>query len=365
MAALPPPGRIGSASVRTEFLGIAPSGAYLHHAAQITAIHTTPAHIIVNERNPLSQQESGATSSAVDAGNEPVADRLLGAADIRAIAAAAGIRPTKKFGQNFVIDPGTVRRIVREAGIRPNDAVLEVGPGLGSLTLALLEAGAHVHAVEIDPALASRLPDTVERFMPEATHRLTVIRQDALTLSADDVPELAAAPRFTLVANLPYNVATPIVLTLLERFAPLDRILVMVQKEVADRLAARPGSKIYGAPSVKLAWYGSAQRVGTIGRHVFWPAPNVDSALVLFNRHHESAADPTITVDTTAPAPERERVFALIDAAFGQRRKTLHAALRHLVSDSAFTAASIEPTRRGETLTIEEFSRLAAAQALA
>lgn len=283
---------------------------------------------------------------------------LLGAADIRRIAAEAGITPTKKFGQNFVIDPGTVRRIVREAHIGANDHVMEVGPGLGSLTLAILETGARMTAVEIDPPLAERLPDTIATFMPGALGRFRVVNRDALTVTPENVPDFNDDSSFTLVANLPYNVATPILLTLLERFNNLGSFLVMVQKEVADRLAATPGSKIYGTPSVKLAWYGTAERVGTIGRNVFWPAPNVDSALVRFVRYaHDDPASPVTGID----APEREKVFQLIDAAFGQRRKTLHAALKHLVSPEAFTASGIDPTRRGETLTVAEFTRLAAA----
>lgn len=283
--------------------------------------------------------------------------QLLGAADIRRIAAEAGVSPTKKYGQNFVIDPGTVRRIVREARVQPGDHVLEVGPGLGSLTLALLEAGAQVHAVEIDPTLAQRLPQTVRRFMPQAQDRLTVLRADALTLQPQSMPALATADhRFALVANLPYNVATPIVLTLLERFANLESFLVMVQREVADRLAATPGSKVYGTPSVKLAWYGEAKRVGLVGRNVFWPAPNVDSALVAFHRAATSRNQPM-------PAGEcaQAHVFALIDAAFGQRRKTLHAALRGIVPDDAYNLSGIDCRRRGETLTIDEFIRLAQA----
>jgi 16S rRNA (adenine1518-N6/adenine1519-N6)-dimethyltransferase len=326
----------------------------------------------------------------------PAAGHLLGAADVRRIAADAGISPTKKFGQNFVIDPGTVRRITREAGIHPGMHVLEVGPGLGSLTLALLEAGADVTAVDIDPLLAHRLPQTIAEFMPEASGRVSVINRNALTLDTTALPELASCERFTLVSNLPYNVATPIVLTLLERFDNLDTFLVMVQKEVADRLVATPGSKTYGAPSVKLAWYGHAQRVGLVGRTVFWPAPNVDSALVLFNRHQSHQCEPTplasrtdtntaAGVQTSEPAntdsrlyadhntdnaansiahietlANREQVFRLIDAAFGQRRKTLHAVLKHLVSEDAFKQAGIDPNRRGETLTITEFTRLAA-----
>lgn len=281
----------------------------------------------------------------------PPAGRLLGAADIRRIADEAGVSPTKKFGQNFVIDPGTVRRIVREAGVRAGDHVMEVGPGLGSLTLAILETGARVTAVEIDPPLARRLPDTVAEFMPQAADRLHVVVRDALDVTPDNLTDFAGDERFSLVANLPYNVATPILLTLLERFDALDTFLVMVQKEVADRLAATPGSKIYGTPSVKLAWYGEAQRVGTIGRNVFWPAPNVDSALVLFRRYREPRFE----------ARDRRDVFALIDAAFGQRRKTLHAALRRMVPDAAFAAAGIDPGRRGETLTVGKFAALARA----
>ena len=285
---------------------------------------------------------------------------LLGAADIRRIAADAGISPTKKFGQNFVIDPGTVRRIVREAGVTASDHVMEVGPGLGSLTLAILETGATMTAVEIDPPLAERLPDTVAEFMPAAADHLTVVNRDALTVAPDNVPDFNNDDSFTLVANLPYNVATPILLTLLERFDNLSSFLVMVQKEVADRLAAKPGSKIYGTPSVKLAWYGTAERVGTIGRNVFWPAPNVDSALVKFTRYAASdPASPTSEDD----APNRELVFRLIDAAFGQRRKTLHAALKTIVPADAFAHAGIDPTRRGETLTITEFTALAKATA--
>ena len=277
-------------------------------------------------------------------------DRLLGAADIRRIADQAGIHPTKRLGQNFVIDPGTVRRIVRLAGVKPGQSVLEVGPGLGSLTLGLLEAGCLVTADEIDSGLARRLPQTVSERMPEALDRLTVINRDALTLTPQLAGEAGRTADLTLVANLPYNVATPIILTLLARFANLSRFLVMVQKEVADRLTAGPGSKVYGTPSLKLAWYGRAAQAGRIGRHVFWPAPNVDSALVSFVRDEEGH----IGEDERT----RIRVFALIDAAFGQRRKTLHAALKGLVSPEAFKAAGIDPSRRGETMTIAEFAAL-------
>ena len=277
-------------------------------------------------------------------------DRLLGAADIRRIADQAGIHPTKRLGQNFVIDPGTVRRIVRLAGVKPGQSVLEVGPGLGSLTLGLLEAGCLVTADEIDSGLARRLPETVSERMPEALDRLTVINRDALTLTPQLADEAGRTADLTLVANLPYNVATPIILTLLARFANLSRFLVMVQKEVADRLTATPGSKVYGAPSLKLAWYGHASQAGRIGRHVFWPAPNVESALVSFTRDKDGREH--------SDEGTRARVFSLIDAAFGQRRKTLHAALKGLVTAEAFQAAGIDPARRGETMTIEEFVAL-------
>lgn len=276
---------------------------------------------------------------------------LLGASDIRRIAADAGVTPTKKFGQNFVIDPGTVRRIAHTAQINATSQVMEVGPGLGSLTLALLETGAQVTAVEIDPPLAQRLPQTIAERMPQASQRLRVINQDALKLTPERTPDLSTAPAFTLVANLPYNVATPIIITLLERYPNLEGFVVMVQKEVADRLTAGPGSKIYGTPSVKLQWFGTAEKAGTIGRHVFWPAPNVDSALVKFTRTH---------VDTDAQSiAERERTFRLIDAAFAQRRKTLNAALKKVLPKQAFTMAGIDASLRGETLSCEDFRALA------
>ena len=273
---------------------------------------------------------------------------LLGAADIRRIAAEEGITPTKKFGQNFVIDPGTVKKIVTASKINSNDFVMEVGPGLGSLTLAILQAGANLTAVEIDPPLAKRLPSTVKEFMPNTLERFNVILKDALELNAQDVPNLANAQHFTLVANLPYNVATPIILTLLEKFNNLTSFLVMVQKEVADRLCAQPGTKTYGTPSVKLAWYGESQKAGLIGRNVFWPAPNVDSALVYFERNNAIREDDQ----------EREKVFKIIDAAFQQRRKTLHSALKGIISNESYDIAGIDPTRRGETLTCAEFLAL-------
>ncbi|PAU69773.1 dimethyladenosine transferase [Bifidobacterium italicum] len=318
-----------------------------HRAAETAATSTAAAS--------AASTDATSTTTAVEttAGAPSAGGHLLGAADIRRIAADAGISPTKKFGQNFVIDPGTVRRIVREAGVGADDHVLEVGPGLGSLTLAILETGARMTAVEIDPPVAQRLPATIAEFMPQAADRLRVVRADALTLTPSNLPDFDDDASFTLVANLPYNVATPILLTLLERFDNLGSFLVMVQKEVADRLSAQPGSKIYGTPSVKLAWYGVAKSVGTIGRNVFWPAPNVDSALVRFDRHAPGEGP------AAHAKAGREAAFALIDAAFGQRRKTLHAALRKVVPEGAFAKAGIDMTRRGETLTVDEFVRLA------
>ena len=227
--------------------------------------------------------------------------------------------------------------------------------------LAILETGATMTAVEIDPPVAERLPKTIAEFMPDAVDRFRVVNRDALTVNPENLPDFKDDDSFTLVANLPYNVATPILLTLLERFDNLGTFLVMVQKEVADRLSEKPGSKIYGTPSVKLAWYGTAERVGTIGRNVFWPAPNVDSALVKFTRYQADAPAAPGTANSTDDGTQRELVFRLIDAAFGQRRKTLHAALKTIAPSEAFSIAGIDPTRRGETLTIAEFTALAKA----
>jgi len=277
-------------------------------------------------------------------------DAYLGPGDIRALAAHLGIRPTKSLGQNFVVDGGTVRRIVRAADVVPGQRVVEIGPGLGSLTLGLLHAGAEVVAVEIDPVLARRLPVTVAELAPHRSGQLTVVAADALDLTA-----LPGREPEALVANLPYNVAVPVLLTMLERFPSLRRLLVMVQAEVADRLAAPPGSRTYGVPSAKAAWYADARRVGTIGRSVFWPVPNVDSALVALERREPPSTSAT-----------REQVFAVVDAAFGQRRKVLRGALAALAgspaeAQRALEAAGIEPTARGETLSISEFARLAEA----
>lgn len=273
---------------------------------------------------------------------------LLSARHVRELAAAARIHPSKQRGQNFVVDPNTVRAIVDRAGVTRGDAVLEIGPGLGSLTLGLLEAGADVAAIEIDSGLARLLPQTLTArgIDPE---RFRLVHADALAVHELPVLPRSGPPR-TLVANLPYNVATPILLTHLERFEQIDRAVVMVQSEVVDRLCAGPASKVYGAPSVKAAWYGRAEHAGRISRQVFWPVPNVDSALVALTRRETPLGS----------ADERERTFALIDAAFAQRRKTLRAALASMFGSGAqaevvLEAAGIDPTRRGETLTVDDF----------
>ncbi|MFN8167585.1 MAG: 16S rRNA (adenine(1518)-N(6)/adenine(1519)-N(6))-dimethyltransferase RsmA [Candidatus Nanopelagicales bacterium] len=280
---------------------------------------------------------------------ETQGDGLLGAAEIRLLAERLGVHPTKQRGQNFVIDGNTVRRIVRAAELEPDDVVIEVGPGLGSLTLALLPHAARVVAVEIDDVLAGALAATVEARRPDLVDRLEVVHADALA-----VAELPGPPPTALVANLPYNVSVPVILHLLERFPTIRRVLVMVQLEVADRLAATPGSKVYGVPSVKARWYGDVARVGVVGRTVFWPAPNVDSGLVALTR--------TSPPETTA---SREEVFAVVDAAFAQRRKTLRAALAGwagspALAEEALRAAGIEPSERGEQLDVAAFARLAA-----
>lgn len=273
--------------------------------------------------------------------------RLLGPADVRALAARLDLRPTKQRGQNFVIDANTVRRIVREAGVTADDVVVEVGPGLGSLTLALLEVVGRVVAIEVDDKLAGLLPETIAAYAPAQADRLEVVRADAMRV--DEVP---GPPPTALVANLPYNVSVPVLLHLLALLPSLERGLVMVQAEVADRLAAPPGSKVYGVPSVKAAWFADVRRAGAIGRNVFWPAPNVDSGLVAWTRREPPS--------TTVP---RERVFDVIDAAFAQRRKALRGALRVLapadVVDAALERAGVAPLARGETLTVHDFVRIA------
>ncbi len=273
---------------------------------------------------------------------------LLDARTIRELAAELDLRPTKQRGQNFVIDPNTVRRIVALAEVEPDDVALEIGPGLGSLTLGLLEVAQQVTAIEIEDSLAARLPRTAAERLPGSADKLHVINADALRVG--ELPDPAPT---TVVANLPYNVSVPVLLHLLATFPSLQRGLVMVQLEVADRLVASPGSKIYGVPSVKMAWYCSAKRVGTVPPSVFWPAPNVDSGLVRLVRR-----------DPPATTASRERVFRVIDAAFAQRRKMLRAALAGIAGSSAaasevIEAAGIDPTVRGEALVVEDFARIA------
>lgn len=277
----------------------------------------------------------------------PVA--LLGPAEVRALAERLGVRPAKRWGQNFVVDPNTVRRIVRTAQLRGDDVVVEVGPGLGSLTLGLLEIARQVIAVEVDPVLAAALPGTIADRAPALAGRVTVVAADALDLAALPVEPTA------LVANLPYNVAVPVLLRLLDRFPTLRNGLVMVQAEVADRLTAPPGSRVYGVPSVKVAWYAEVRRAGRVPRAVFWPVPNVDSGLVSFSRR-----DPPATTST------RDQVFAVVDAAFAQRRKGLRSALTEwagspTAAERVLQAASVDPRLRGERLTVAEFARIAEA----
>ncbi|MDH5152598.1 16S rRNA (adenine(1518)-N(6)/adenine(1519)-N(6))-dimethyltransferase RsmA [Kocuria palustris] len=304
---------------------------------------------------------------------EPAVLPLLGPAEIRELAASAGIRPTKTLGQNFVIDPNTIRRIVAAARLEaahddgPVATVLEVGPGLGSLTLGLLDAVEHLVAVEIDPPLAAQLPHTVARFRPEAADRLEVVLEDAL--------QVASLPREpeALVANLPYNVAVPVLLNLLARFPSIRQGLVMVQDEVADRLAARPGSKVYGVPSVKASWHAEVEKAGVIGTQVFWPAPRISSGLVRFRRRAEplariGAAEALSLSGREGEGAERDAVFAVVDAAFAQRRKTLRAALSGWAGSGALAEeilveAGIAPSERGEKLDVLGFASIAAAGA--
>lgn len=277
--------------------------------------------------------------------------QLLGAAAIRELADRLGVQPTKQWGQNFVVDANTVRRIVRAGDVGPQDVVVEVGPGLGSLTLALLEQARRVVAIEVDPRLAEALPTTVAELAPERAGDLDVVQADALR-----VTELPGPAPTALVANLPYNVSVPVVLHLLQAFPTIERVLVMVQLEVAERLAARPGSKVYGVPSVKAAWYGDVTLAGTVSRSIFWPVPNVDSGLVRITRHEPP--------ETSA---SREEVFACVDAAFAQRRKTLRAALRGwagsaTAAEEALRSAGVDPQARGEQLGVADFAAVAAAR---
>lgn len=271
---------------------------------------------------------------------------LLGAAEIRALAASLDLRPAKSLGQNFVIDANVCRKIVRLAGVGTEDIALEIGPGLGSLTLALLEEAAAVVAVEIDSRLATQLPITVKAHSDQL-EKLTVVNRDAL-----QVNDLGVAPT-VLVANLPYNISVPVLLHYLEKFPSLKSGIVMVQAEVADRLVANPSTKEYGIPSVKATWWSTTSNAGSVSRSVFWPVPNVDSKLVGFIRH-----------DPLGDEGLRKRVFTIVDAAFAQRRKMLRAALGGLFggssgAESVLLLAGIDPTLRGEALVIEQFLAIA------
>jgi len=271
---------------------------------------------------------------------------LLGAAEIREIAERIGLRPTKKLGQNFVVDANTCRKIVKSADVGPTDIALEIGPGLGSLTLAMLESASEVIAIEIDDRLAAELPETAKRHGLDAS-KLTIINQDAMGITT-----LPKDPT-VLVANLPYNVSVPVLLRFLELFPTLRSGVVMVQSEVADRLVAKPNSKTYGSPSVKATWWADLSSAGTVSRSIFWPVPNVDSSLVRFVRH-ESAGDESL----------RKATFKIIDAAFAQRRKMMRAALSDLCGGSAaassiIEASGIDPTIRGESLQLSDFIKIA------
>ncbi|MGO4132677.1 16S rRNA (adenine(1518)-N(6)/adenine(1519)-N(6))-dimethyltransferase RsmA [Janibacter sp. RAF20_2_2] len=272
---------------------------------------------------------------------------LLGAARVRELADGLGVRPTKQWGQNFVVDANTVRRIVRAGGVTADDHVVEIGPGLGSLTLALLEEAERVTAVEVDPTLAAALPGTVAAQGPAVADHLTVVPADALT-----VTELPGPPPTALVANLPYNISVPVVLHFLETFPTIERVLVMVQLEVAERLAAGPGSKTYGVPSVKAAWWADVALAGRVPRSIFWPVPNVDSGLVRLVRREPPPTGAT-----------RSQVFAVVDAAFAQRRKTLRASLKGIagtgeIAEEALRAAGIDPRTRGEQIGVADFARV-------
>ena len=279
----------------------------------------------------------------------PTTQHLLGAQEIRELADMLGIRPTKTLGQNFVIDPNTIRRIIATAKISPDETVVEVGPGLGSLTLGILDAAKDMVAVEIDPPLAEQLPATIAKMRPGSEARIDVVLSDAMK-----VTELPRTPG-ALVANLPYNVAVPVLLHMFAQFPSIEHALVMVQDEVADRLAAKPGSKIYGVPSVKANWFAEVSKAGVIGTNVFWPAPKIKSGLVAFERRAQLLSD-----------LPRQEVFAIIDAAFAQRRKTLRAALATWAGSGAragsiLEAAGIDPQLRGEKLDIHDFIKIAEA----
>jgi 16S rRNA (adenine1518-N6/adenine1519-N6)-dimethyltransferase len=279
-------------------------------------------------------------------------NRLLGPADIRQLAARLELRPSKRLGQNFVVDQGTIRRMVALAGVRPDEHVLEVGPGLGSLTLGLLQAARRVLAVEIDPVLAAGLPGTVAAFAPALAGRLEVVTADAARVTG-----LPGEPVSALVANLPYSSAVPVLLHLLDTVPSLGRGIFMVQAEVAERMTAPPGSRVYGVPSVKLAWFAGLRRAGQVPRGVFWPVPRVESGLVAFTRREPPATDVS-----------RQEVFAVVDAAFAQRRKMLRSAIAPLAGSAAqaeriLRAAGVDPAARGESLGVAEFACIARARA--
>lgn len=291
---------------------------------------------------------------------------MLGPAEIRELAHTLGIRPTKTLGQNFVIDPNTIRRIVAAAELKTGaETVLEVGPGLGSLTLGLLDVAHDVVAVEIDPPLAQQLPHTVARFRPERVGAIDVVEADAMT-----VTHLPREPE-ALVANLPYNVAVPVLLHLMGTFPTLRHGLVMVQDEVADRLAAKPGSKVYGVPSVKASWFAEVTKAGVIGTQVFWPPPRISSGLVRLRRRDQpvafiGAGAAQGLTDQAAATADRDAVFTVVDAAFAQRRKTLRAALSDwagsgAVAQEILTEAGVDPAERGEKLDVHQFAAIAAA----
>ena len=281
--------------------------------------------------------------------------RMLGPTEIRTLAARLGVQPSKRLGQNFVIDAGTVRRITAMAGVRDDDTVLEVGPGFGSLTLPLLAAARRVVAIEVDAVLAAELPLTVAARAPELAGRLEVVTADAARVTG-----LPGAPPTVLVANLPYNVSVPVVLHLLSTVPSLRGGVVMVQAEVADRMCAPPGSRTYGVPSAKVAWFATARRAGSVGRAVFWPVPRVDSGLVEIVR---------LTDDEAARvrgAAGQAETFAVIEAAFSQRRKTLRSALAAwagspVAAEDALRAAGVDPSLRGEALGVADFARIAVA----
>lgn len=298
--------------------------------------------------------------------SQPAQAQLLGPIQVRELAEELDVSPTKKLGQNFVHDPNTVRKIMAAADVTGSDHALEVGPGLGSLTLALLDTVETVTAVEIDPRLAAKLPETIAERAEPFAEKFHVILKDALKLQRADFESAQRPMPTALVANLPYNVSVPVLLHCLEEFATIHRVLVMVQLEVADRLAAAPGSKVYGVPSVKAGYYGHVTRAATIGKNVFWPAPKIDSGLVRIDRWTDETR-PWSLEDLPAGAGEvelRKAVFSLADAAFLQRRKTLRAALSGWFgsganAEAALTEAGIDPKERGEKLSTAQFVDLA------